>query len=401
MNHSVLVDEQYKAKTGRIDLSLYAEIGSEKKKTVPIVIFEMSLNNNFSEKKCQLFNTANSCIIYQMEENPWPLLGVIFNGDFFEIHIYFASNCKVVDLTILENQEADAKNWQCLFDMIRYWSINIATSIENGRVYTYMADSRVCHDEKQEYVYKTYDYRHNNDAVRRIRSPSFYFNDRIMKSCEYVLKTDLLQIIKYPYLEGDLQAKSSFEFRAVLKQLRSFRQLNLVHGDIRLANILFNHVCPKKSTLIDFDYSAHVGTKFPRHIAEVPDGYRSEAMLNEGVMTLKEDMICMAACMKFFTANDKYEPIWNACVEHVQKGHLNKAIKLIKKAGNFELSTHFFDIRRAELAPPRPSMSKRSRMRIRIVSLLIQSAKETKRLPQKIKRRRWNKSNNSNCYFPL
>lgn len=338
-----LLVNDMKKKTGKVDISLYAQSNHDVNVMLPLVAWEMSLNDDFKLKRNQLFNTATSMMIYQMKGSKYPLLGIIFNQHKFEIHIYFASKGKVVDFILEKNQETNTSNWQGLFNVIEKWSRSIERFLMNDACKFYaIANSRVCRNENLQYVYKTYDYRYlkssyvNNRNTRR-RSPQFY--GILTPSIHYLIDQPNLKIIYYKCIEGDHIAKQSKEFINILNQLQHLHSKNIVHGDIRLRNIIFNHEDVTKSSLIDFDYSGRVGEdRYPSTLCEVPDGIRTTKMMNGDFMDFKCDNICMSHCMGFFRVeNMKYKDIWNDCLEFTKTGELLKVIEILEQSDAIKL----------------------------------------------------------------
>jgi hypothetical protein len=75
-----------------------------------------------------------------------------------------------------------------------------------------------------------------------------------------------LQIIAFPYKEGNHYASKPTDFIPIIEQLIKLHKLGYVHGDIRGYNVVFGD----KSGLIDFDFGGIAG------IGTYPQGYRQD-----------------------------------------------------------------------------------------------------------------------------
>jgi hypothetical protein len=114
----------------------------------------------------------------------------------------------------------------------------------------------------------------------------------------------------------------------------------MVHGDIRLMNMIFNHDNHTASSLIDYDYCGKTQSdNYAVGIINVPDGYRCKRMLSDppGLMYEEDDWICMTHCMqKFRRLKKENSEYWNELCDIVSAGEINDAsLKLKKKEYRF------------------------------------------------------------------
>ena len=336
--------------SSKVDMSMYAEFYSIQKQTnvlFPLVICGVSQYEDLSEKRYELFNIANSMILYQMQTSfKWPLLGIIFNDTEFEVHVYFVSNDvkdKLVDITLFKEQRSDSViHWQALFDMMKAWCVEISNIIQNAVSMKYQAQVRVVRNKDQSYVYKSFDYRYvDPHSIVRKRSPKLYFDKKlILTEVEELVNVPGLVIIKYGLIKGTHVAVCCKQFISILEQLEYLHsKLGIVHGDIRLANMVFNDEEYEKSTLLDYDYCGMVDVDhYPSGILNVVDGYRTSKMLGGGVMRYKDDCKCMYKCMKFFQSNEKDDLLkWKQIYRFVKHGLLEKAIDSLNNNNEFTL----------------------------------------------------------------
>lgn len=127
-------------------------------------------------------------------------------------------------------------------------------------------------------------------------------------------KDKKLQLVEMKYFDSNwsngLNKKISI-FVDILQKLQVLHCANLVHGDIRLSNML------STGHLIDFDF---VGNKcYPEGLQAIRDGERHEevkkAIRNDTIgklsMNLKHDLYSMGAVLKLFTpVKDQYNQTW-------------------------------------------------------------------------------------------
>lgn len=151
-------------------------------------------------------------------------------------------------------------------------------------------------------------------------------------------------VIRYKYIEGSHVPTSSHQFIAVITDLESLHQLNICHGDIRLANIVFTAPgSASSSQLIDFDLSATVGSPeavYPAGFnARITDGARHSKALGGAAMLSEHDCHSLAALMRFFQAADqKFEDTWRSACAAVVEGNLAAARDMLAGSDDFPLS---------------------------------------------------------------
>ena len=116
---------------------------------------------------------------------------------------------------------------------------------------------RVLVDDECYYVYKLFD---------KEVWPEYKVNLELMRSlhieCEDMLPDNgRLSILRYPWIPEGAWPTSVRQFEGALKQLSALHRQNLVHGDIRLANIIFS--TEATSHLIDFDLAGSTTDMYP------------------------------------------------------------------------------------------------------------------------------------------
>jgi serine/threonine protein kinase len=180
-----------------------------------------------------------------------------------------------------------------------------------------------CLDENSNRVLKIYDYRNreNVSESEKRRPTEFYFS---FLQAEFVLNTSNLKIISYPYMHGSHIPSKCTDFVDVLNQLVQMHSRSIVHGDIRLFNILFLN--RGGSTLIDFDFSSNNGIYPPGFCIELFDTLRHSDAKPGNVLHIDHDCFSMAAVMNIFSSTNEK---WKDAVDFVQNGFLSAAIDLL------------------------------------------------------------------------
>lgn len=120
------------------------------------------------------------------------------------------------------------------------------------------------------------------------------------------------------------------QFLGVCKFLKKLLSKGIYHGDVRLYNCVFVLEEPLKSCLIDFDYSGGASMTYPDgYNADIKDGKRHADARSGEYLCAEHDWLAMAGVLGLFdciTETDK----WSAIINHLEKGHPNKAIKVMK-----------------------------------------------------------------------
>jgi hypothetical protein len=138
-----------------------------------------------------------------------------------------------------------------------------------------------------EVIVKSYDYRSISGRKTKIeRSPQFY--DGRFQNFRYLARwhdavepSDSLVIVQYDKVKGTHMPTCVGHLKNLLRELQCLHNECIVHGDIRLSNVIFSIVSNQsddeiKTTLIDFDFSgAHENKTYPsRFNLEIGDGSR-------------------------------------------------------------------------------------------------------------------------------
>ena len=84
-----------------------------------------------------------------------------------------------------------------------------------------------------------------------------------MKPVKHWKLSDKFELVSYPYLEGNDTPQKCEQFISIGNILDSLHRKGLVHGDIRVGNLIFGPPRESKSYIIDFDYTSQAGDLYP------------------------------------------------------------------------------------------------------------------------------------------
>ena len=137
-------------------------------------------------------------------------------------------------------------------------------------------------------------------------------------------------------------------FESILEVMNSFHKDNLVHGDIRLANLL------SSGKVVDLDFVGKEGEKkYPQGLQQVPGDGKRHTEVSEWIadvakrsdcdLTMKRehDLHSMKQVMSLFAVHtspenaepstvDKQKDAWEMAKDQVQKGKVDQALETLK-----------------------------------------------------------------------
>ena len=112
-----------------------------------------------------------------------------------------------------------------------------------------------------------------------------------------------VKVLIYDYIQGDHNPKSVSQFKGALTTLKLLHESGYVHGDIRLANIIFTD---DSSYLIDFDLTRKVKTRYPIGYSVL--GERHKGARSGEEMLYEHDRHSMSKIMELVDINSKFYP---------------------------------------------------------------------------------------------
>ena len=149
-------------------------------------------------------------------------------------------------------------------------------------------------------------------------------------------------IISYPFVEGDHSPSFACQFAMLVECLSDLHESNIVHGDVRLSNIVFNKE-KATATLIDFDFAGMAGDKrypegFVTSAEDLGDGARHKNASAGQVLQPEHDWFSLGAVMAFVEPkDDKLRKQWQDVVSQLKAVDVNvdmvkQALKAIREA---------------------------------------------------------------------
>lgn len=154
--------------------------------------------------------------------------------------------------------------------------------------------------QEENTIYKFFDHRKlqvpdNHAVVQDLKLlPDFTF--------QYMTLDKRFSMVTYTFIEGTHTPTNSKEFEGIFKQLHVIHENRLVHGDLRIENVVFND---KLSYLIDFDFMAAEDMPYPiRYNDSLP--YRHADAQELEPMRISHDRFSLAAMLLDFFPDQTY-----------------------------------------------------------------------------------------------
>ena len=164
------------------------------------------------------------------------------------------------------------------------------------------------------HVWKAYDYRGRNvdPSERRSHNLSLTY----ISGCKVVCQSEDLVLIRYPYSEGTHRPHSVGQWIALLRCVQRLHRDGVVHGDLRLSNVVFSSTSSDVATIIDYDFAGRVEEKkYPPHFnRDIDDGARARSAAAGRQLLFEHDWFAVAAMMKKCQL-DRTEPRWRCAQE--------------------------------------------------------------------------------------
>ena len=181
---------------------------------------------------------------------------------------------------------------------------------------------------QQNLVYKAYDYRGRRVAPEQQRGHSIGL-DRI-PGCRVVMQQEDCVVIAYPMVEGTHQPSQVSHFIGLIEQVQALHADGMVHGDLRLYNVVF---CEGgKTQLIDFDFSGRKAVKsYPNgFVHELPDGKRHKEATAGKKLKTEHDCFALAALMEMYTCQGDAQDQWHNASAALKAENLAEALKILE-----------------------------------------------------------------------
>ena len=290
---------------GSCDISVYMDI--REGFSHPSCCIEVGLSTSYTvESKIAQVTAEANYLLKQMPAGMWtPVLSVIMiiPG---EIHISMCFLSRDGDQQELDPKIARIKIAQCPLSAESIFALLQALVMFNEMVKRVIANRAQFSDSIMtpqpnsnvlvlgDTVYKVYDYR-GSRLVSGRRSPSWYFTvsalhtPPLLDNLRYEVEDQHgLSIISYEKVSGNHYPSCVGDLLDILETIYIMAKADLVHGDIRLANMIFLPTVSSSSSaavstgrrgvLIDFDFSGRCGKDiYPDGFnVDIEDGKRHE-----------------------------------------------------------------------------------------------------------------------------
>ena len=289
-----------------MDMALYKEF--EQDHWEPVLFFEFTLGrleDKLSEVRsyaCNLWNQLNRftvplCVVMNLSDMPvFQVLGFPLCG-----------HRKVATVSIVPPTHATSVTLAALFKCLVWWKNEVAFKMT----------------QKERQINPKF-----NPKVIRIGNSVFkHFPSNLLGIVAENLRATPLNFVtdwcKYPFVDGTHMPTSPEQFAQVLQHLARLHSADppIVHGDIRLSNIVFGE---KDSKLIDFDLSGVAGQmQYPLGFnVKIQDGKRHPGARKWNPLQIEHDRFSMAFIMKQYVCKKKQEE-WKKAIQDVEgKGDL-------------------------------------------------------------------------------
>ena len=280
----------------------------------PIMQMDVKLNSkefDIADRESTLYSMNG--VHVNFECSTWPvLLGMPRTPEYVQFQVHVPVNRKMWKMTICEGAPYDkallctlyaAVHYLCQQPIIRRDPPDSPMPFKQSEDYSALKEGDCCRifvNRSTNTVHKIYDTRRENQQPISPYEP----NLELIKSTgalsgvvQESLTTDKRFCqLKYQYIEGSNVPMKLKQFVGVTHVLHKVHELGFVHGDIRLANIVFSTE-DDKSYLIDFDLAREEGK------GRYPEGYNNLSMRHKGAcarqyMKKEHDRFSLAEVMK-------------------------------------------------------------------------------------------------------
>jgi serine/threonine protein kinase len=329
---SIAWAHQIRSGRGSMDICGFARVN---KGWMPRVVWEFSVNS--ANKEDQLFAYCNN-LTPLLPSGQWLIcLGVVIvatNSPTIALLGYYQS----IDESSQQSKLSEVKLYESLLNkksLARVlWTIDWWMKLPNDAFLCQTLPPsyrrNVLIDTAQDLVYKVMDYRFRRGVSSTRR---YEFSIRYLPNCQLVASEDDFKVISYKYIPGKHYPENALQVYYLLKMLTTMHKDGIVHGDIRLSNIIFAEN-PSETQLIDFDYSgARLKDVYPLRFAlEINDGKRHKKVKPLGYLRRKHDCFSMYFLLMDFGPCDSRNHIatnWKDVCELVGAGKVERACECL------------------------------------------------------------------------
>jgi hypothetical protein len=274
-----------------------------------------------------------------------PLLGIIMSKNQILYRLYHPSivnyQQKIAEIDILWSTEVNHSAIYRMLHMIAKWSDHCTQFLMEKRDFPVLANPKtnvLISDDG--WVYKTFDYRSSpwrpaSVPAESRRSSKYYLDssiahemglegveswrDPLLDGSEMKSEQESnFSLLRYRKIDGSHTPKVVGHLTQLLDKVKLLHARGLVHGDIRLANILFSGTIDCAATvLIDFDMSGKCGEKkYLPGFQEVFDGLRHNDAVEGNFLDYSHDLAAVVWIFEHFPPVNKDRADWLLQLNH-------------------------------------------------------------------------------------
>jgi hypothetical protein len=351
---------------GFMDISCFArimenesEVLSNQKCLYPLSFIEITKNNTKTIHgkipEASVYANGNFRLMKYDEYGFWiPLMGMIMSEVALQLRVYFLTQddklCwKIAEIPLIEFSFSFSNMLEPLvtsLHTIHKWNTKMKSILEmksQDRDELLISlqpipNENVYIDRKERKVYKAYDYRSlvgkSKILLKNRRSPNYYYSKTttsmdVVKFINPRAKNDTLTLIAYDYIEGNHIPKTTSQFFQILQQLLELHKENLVFGDLKLSNCIFNNIDDNyQATLIDYDFTRPVGDVYPVTFnidINTNDGKRHPDVKPNGTMQIVHDIFALYHICALFDAENQN---WANICQSLETYNVGRAVDL-------------------------------------------------------------------------
>lgn len=293
------VFHQVPPEEGRIDVSFCIGVGYDKD-LVPVGVLEAGKEPNACQKKAaQLLAYINNTWVSYTRFQHTLQLGItcevgkaVCLKAFYqdrEHHLQFGGSRAVI-----KEVEIFTAGWTPqAFALIAHALVVVSTRILDAQHHQFDAHGRHAVRIGND-VMKVFDHRGRQSITDHNGSIKFLGAEVVLNECN-----GQLIIIKYPFLPGTHVPRRLVQFFRIIENLVRVHNEGWVHGDVRLANMVFGND-EESGTLIDFDLSGPRSVRrYPAgYNADINDGYRHEDAVSGSTLEIVHDWFSLGSIIE-------------------------------------------------------------------------------------------------------
>ncbi len=315
---------------GKIDVCLYAEC--DKLTWAPICLLEFGLKCSSKDKQYQTLAydvnlspqllDGHVCLAVEVILSPTDISNLSPVNGWMRLSGVRLAQGKKVGVVQLWEGPLNVESVCRLFASIEI--VANANLNQSERMWRQVKNSCI----EDDFVWKVYDYRSRKVVESNRRSPEF--SVRFIPGCEVKCQAADLAVIRYPRVLGSHTPRLVGQWISVIKSVQLFHDEEIVHGDLRASNIVFD-ANGEGATIIDFDFAGANGKKrYPDGFnVSINDGARHRSASEGRPLLFTHDWFAVGAMMGMcvLEANDSK---WQEALQLLQGADVTKAD--VKKA---------------------------------------------------------------------